>query len=380
MLDDCTQGKAPGSRYATHSYDEIKRRNAVRNLAETREGKLVLESWPRFVMVELTQGCNLRCSMCRSRQISYRERAMDRSILAHVAEFLFPTAELVDIRGWGESLIAPDVLGIIALVDAYGARCRVVTNLSFSRADVLDALVEQGTMIDVSLDAATQSALDVCRTGARFDIIDGNLRRLVAALETKGVIEHLRIIATLQRTTLDELATLVRYIGELGIKQIVLNEVTLRQGDPNAVTGREAEVDRAVAAAVQAAGITGIELYAGTALGTCAGLKKNTAFCIHPWSYATIGFDGSVGFCDHLIGPMMPVSCMGDITATGFEEIWNGPAWQELRRWHASPNRIDSASFGACSKCYKHRNVDFEDMFEPLLTRYRLSVMEQGNT
>ncbi|MGH3829163.1 MAG: SPASM domain-containing protein [Pseudonocardiaceae bacterium] len=360
-------------------YQSIKARNAVLNLAETRAGALELRSMPRYVMIELTQGCNLRCPMCRSRQIAYREREFDRAIFDPLARVLFPAAEVIDIRGWGESLLAPDINNVIRLVAAHQARCRIVTNLSINRPDTLDLLIDTGAMVDVSLDSAEQGVLDVCRPGARLLLITRNLRRMVSRLDGQGrPASGLRIIATLQSTTLAGLPDLVRYTGRIGVRQIVLNEVTVAPGDPNAVAGLEAEVDLAIARATTVADELGVDLYAGTALGSCVGVRKDSPFCIHPWAYATVGYDGSIGYCDHLIGPMMAYSCMGNVTVSSFREIWNGPAWRELRRWHSAPERRDVAAYHPCYRCYQHRNVDFEDIFEPRLQRYRLNIVPRA--
>ena len=364
-------GGPTGNSQLSAACAHLRRQNSERNLEEFRRGSRSLTSLPRFVMLELTQGCNLQCSMCRSRKISYREREMDRDIFARVGEILFPTAEMVDIRGWGESLIAPDVLDLIAQIDSYGARCRVVTNLSFHRPKVLDTLIEIGAMIDVSLDAATQEMLDVCREGASLKRITANLGRLARGLRERDAIDDLRIIATLQRPNLPELADLVRLLSALGVRNVILNEATLYPGDPNSVTGEEIAVDEAVRSAIQAGERCGVRVFAGTTLGSCAGVKADTV-CVHPWAYATVGYDGAVGYCDHLIGPMMTVAHMGDITVDAFEQIWNGARWQELRGWHASRRR-DDGRYPTCAKCYKHRNVDFEDLFEPRFRRHELT-------
>jgi MoaA/NifB/PqqE/SkfB family radical SAM enzyme len=363
------------------NYLRLKADNARLSLAEYRAGAIELASMPRFVMVELTQGCNLRCPMCRSRQIGYAERVLDRSTLQHVASLLFPAAEIVDIRGWGESLLAPDIDEIIRLVHRYAARCRVVTNLSLNRPDILDFLAEIGAMIDVSLDAADQETLDRCRPGARLNLITSNAKRLSTRLAEHGHDPAcLRVLATVQSVTLARLEHLVEWAASVGIRQIVLNEVTLAPGDPLGLLGLEAEVDGAVERTRRAADRLGIELFAGSTLGRCVGLAKDVPHCLHPWAYATVGFDGSVGYCDHLIGPMMPFSHMGAFTQSSFAEIWNGPAWQDLRRWHVDAQRADTPSYHPCFQCYRHRNVDFEDVFEPRLSRYRLNLTPARRT
>jgi len=354
---------------------DLRQRNAALNLQETRSAQLTLESLPRYVLVELTQGCNLRCPMCRSGAIAYGERAMDRRIVASLAEILYPTAELIDVRGWGESLLAPDIEEVVQQVVEHGARCRIVTNLSLNRPRVLDLLVDCGAMIDVSLDANRQDVLDAVRPGSRLSLIDRNLRRLTARLGQASGQDQLRLIVTIQRRTVAGLADLVDYAASVGVRQVVLNEVTLAAGHPEGLPGMEVQLHEALAHATATADRAGVELYAGTALGECVPVSKAAPFCIHPWAYATIGFDGSVGYCDHLVGPMMPLSHMGDITVDGFREIWNGARWRELRRWHAATPREDDERHRACFRCYQHRNVDFEDVFEPRLRRHALPVI-----
>ncbi|WP_456250047.1 SPASM domain-containing protein [Longispora urticae] len=350
--------------------------NARLNLEESRAGAIELRSMPRYVMVELTQGCNLSCPMCRSKTIAYQERVLDRQLFRSVAEMLFPTAEMVDIRGWGESLLAPDIDDVIRLVDHYGARCRVVSNLSMTRPETFDLLVDNGAMVDISLDAADSAVLKLARPGAKMGLITRNAKRMTARLAERGEsVEALRVLATLQSNTLDSLPGLVEWAAEVGVRQISLSEVTLEPGNPIGLDGLDDRVDEAVGRARAVADELGVDLYAGSAIGGCVGVKKDVEFCMHPWAYATIGFDGSVGYCDHLIGPMMPLTCMGDVTKESFQSIWNGPAWQDLRRWHTSPERRKTPEYRACFSCYKHRNVDFEDVFEPRLERTRLNLL-----
>jgi radical SAM protein with 4Fe4S-binding SPASM domain len=359
-------------------YAELKRRNAELNLAEMRAGEIELRSMPRYVLVELTQGCNLRCPMCRSHAIGYREREMPRSFLAEVVEVLFPTAQMVDIRGWGESLLAPEIDDVIRAVDAHHSQCRVVTNLSFNRPATLDLLADVGAMVDVSLDSVHQDVLGVVRQGARFSTIDRNLRRLAGRYSDAAGHGSLRITATVQRATLAGLNDLVRYSADLGGIPIVLHAVTLSADNPNALTGLDDQVDATIMEAAREAARLGVELYAGSRFGRRVGIKKDIPFCMHPWSYVTVGYDGSVGYCDYLIGPMMQYSCMGDMTVEGFTQIWNGKPWRDLRQWHGAGHLPDDQRYGPCTQCYAHRNVDFEDLFEPRLERYLLTGIPDG--
>jgi MoaA/NifB/PqqE/SkfB family radical SAM enzyme len=140
------------------------------------------------------------CSRWRpSAREAYRERELDKTIFTALADVLFPAAEVVDVRGWGESLFAPDINDVIRLVAAHQARCRVVTNLPVNRPDTLDLLIDNGAMVDVSLDSAEQEVLDVCRPGGEAALDHAQPgEHGASAGQATSMVSGLRIIATLQ--------------------------------------------------------------------------------------------------------------------------------------------------------------------------------------
>lgn len=83
--------------------------NRADNLEEYRNKRTVLKSLPQFLVVELTQGCNLACPMCRSKNIHPTSRRMQADLFEQIADELFSTAWMIDLRGWGESLVLPEI-------------------------------------------------------------------------------------------------------------------------------------------------------------------------------------------------------------------------------------------------------------------------------
>lgn len=151
--------------------------NATTNVREYTAGIAILESLPRFLLVELTQGCNLACPMCRPKRIATRERTMTDELFERVASILFPTAEVVDLRGWGESVILPNFSERAQRVLDSGATLRIVTNLAYSRPKVLSHLLYGGAWLDLSIDTLDEEAIKVVRPGAQPDLIRRNLRQ-----------------------------------------------------------------------------------------------------------------------------------------------------------------------------------------------------------
>ena len=68
---------------------------------------------PNVLFLELTRRCNLACSMCRGSMMTDHSLDMSEAVLRRIEEDLLPTARVVDLRGWGESLVRRDFLSIV---------------------------------------------------------------------------------------------------------------------------------------------------------------------------------------------------------------------------------------------------------------------------
>lgn len=92
----------------TYQDTKLRRDNREQNIAEYRAGKLRLDSRPLALFVELTQSCNLECPMCRFGAKYDPSWNVPLELFERVAEELFPTALVVDIRCRGASPILKD--------------------------------------------------------------------------------------------------------------------------------------------------------------------------------------------------------------------------------------------------------------------------------
>lgn len=339
--------------------------NRELNLREFRTGQSRLESRPRYLIIELTQGCNLSCPMCRPERIAPRHRSMSPELFSTIIEELAHTAELVDLRGWGESLILPNIAQHIEKVIDAGAKVRFVTNLSFRRDDIIELLARHRCHVAVSVDCADPHLFAQLRGGARLDRVTDNLKRMVSAYKRHhGTAEEVYVITTVQRPALGDLPALVDLIADLGVREMRLSSVTVNPSDRLSLEGDTPRVDEALMRCSELAEKRGIRLFAGTLLGSMTP-KQDSAACLHPWAYAYFAFDGKVGFCDHLIGPEGRDYLLGDLAQQSFEEIWNGNLWRELRKEHTGERRQHAPFFDECHWCYKNRFIDFEHLFLP---------------
>jgi MoaA/NifB/PqqE/SkfB family radical SAM enzyme len=348
-------------------------RDSNRQLAreEFNSGKVILKCKPRAIFVELTRYCNLGCSMCRSHGQVSKVETMSEYLFSQIEETLFPTADMIDLRGWGESLVLPEFSDRARRAVRFGAAGRIVTNLSFRRDEVLELLSELGFYVGVSIDSADPDILPQLRSGANMKLIEGNLRKLSEQYHRRGIADHLNLYVTCQRPALRNLERIVDFAASLGISDIRLAPVgtssPLLALEPARDKVREA-LERTRARA----------LYSNIRVSFTASLvdgllpKEDQEACMHPWMFCYVAFSGKIGFCDHLVG--VDQYTFGDIRRQSFECIWNCPEWVALRREHLHGRDQSAPFFHECAWCYKHRHVDCEDILEPACSAGRITI------
>ncbi|NJQ03067.1 radical SAM protein [Streptomyces zingiberis] len=340
--------------------------NRVQNLREFEEGRTRLRSRPRALFVELTENCNFSCPMCRSGGPFDRSKNMSFELFEEIAEELFPTAEIVDLRGWGESTILKRFPEFVDRTLSYGCRVRIVTNLSVPNEEMWRHLVRNRALIAVSFDAGEEKTFETLRSGAKFRTIVRNLEILADEGRASGVgTDNVHLNVVVQEAALEELSQIVTLAGRLGFR-VHLNPVTLGHDDPDNLRFHRDRLAASLAETARVAEETGTEVRIDAALDEAWALTEHTAkTCTHPWMYCYFNYAGKVGFCDHLIGQPGESYLLGDLRTASFEEIWNGPSYRRLRAEHAAWEEGLSERFEECNWCYRNRYVDFDPETHP---------------
>ncbi|MGC4891484.1 radical SAM/SPASM domain-containing protein [Micromonospora sp. DT227] len=344
-----------------------KEANRALNIQEFEQRATTLRSRPRVLFVELTENCNLSCPMCRSAGPFDRSRNMAPDLFDRLADELFPTAEIVDLRGWGESTILKRFPDFVDKAADHGCRIQLVTNLTVTNEQMWRRLVRQGARINVSFDAASPETFADLRGGARLDAVLRNLEAIMDEAANCGLTHDTVVLnVVVQSAALPELRDIVKLGGQLGVK-VKLNVVTLDEDDPDNLAGHREELARALHEAADEAAAGDVRVQLNTALDPeWADLSHTDKTCTHPWMYFYVNYRGQAGFCDHLIGIPGDRYLIGDLRRTSFEEIWNGERYQRLRAEHAAGAGAISEQFEECRWCYRNRYVDFdEDAYPP---------------
>jgi radical SAM protein with 4Fe4S-binding SPASM domain len=265
---------------------------------------------------------------------------------------LFPTADIVDLRGWGESLILPDITSFITRTAAAGCRIRFVSNLSFRRPEVLECLVQHRVMLTCSLDAADPDILVQLRKGARMHAIIDNLTHLA---RTHPDPDMLAVLCTVQTPALASLPELPEILADIGVRHLHFASVSSKDPklglDFDSTFARD-QIQQTMEACVR----LGIRVTLTTSL---PGLPVSPMpRCMRPWTTMHVNVSGRIGYCDHLIGPFAESQLVGHLS-DGAKKVWNAEGWQRVRARH----NLKSPQFKKCVKCYREKGADFEPIW-----------------
>jgi radical SAM protein with 4Fe4S-binding SPASM domain len=341
-----------------------RRDNQALNIAEYRDRRTVLASRPLALFVELTQNCNLSCPMCRFGEKYRKDWNMTPDVFDQLAEQLFPDVHLVDMRGWGESTMLPDFGRYVAKALAHRVRLRLVTNAQINRRPVWDMIMRGHGIVTVSCDAADPELFAKLRRGGTITRLTRTVQALVEARDRYGAPrDHVNFNTVASLENLDDLPAVVELAARLDVPTVVIHPMVAALDDPMHLRRDLARTQEAYAATAETGRREGVVVQLGAAPDPSLALPDmvRRPACMHPWSYAYVRYDGSVGFCDHLLGA--DDYTLGTLRDNTFEEIWNGPRWQQLRQAHTVGEIPDE--FAPCRYTYAQRYIDFEYLLHP---------------
>jgi radical SAM protein with 4Fe4S-binding SPASM domain len=339
--------------------DNKRASNAKANEKDYLERKLVLNSLPTMLYIELTQNCNLSCKMCRSAQGYDPSRDMDNSVFDLVVKELFPYASMVDLRGWGESTILHDFDKRLRSALDSGVRVRLITNAHAMTEKLWEMFFEGDNVIGVSFDSASAEVFSRLGRGD-FARVVRNLRQ-GAAIRAKRGRGSIYLNVVVNSLTIQELPALVRLSADIGLTKVVVNPIKTSQDQVTHLRHALNRIPNIIDEVQRAAAESGVKVQFGSALHEDLVVDYGLpTICSNPWSHALIDYKGRVGFCDHLINH--PEFTFGSLKESSFESIWNGKAFQDLRAEHiqAEKQRSLSKAFWKCSWCYHNRYLDSE--------------------
>ncbi|MFI7599924.1 radical SAM protein [Actinoplanes sp. NPDC049681] len=306
---------------------------------------------PRHLQLEITSACNLRCLMClvRYRPPVNKLAGAMRPELFHRVVAEVPELRRLTLQGLGEPLLSPYLPEMISTAVERGITVGFNTNATLLTARRAAELVESRVdWLHVSLDGAHASAYERIRDGADFETVVRNLAGLVAAKRAAGsATPWIRVVFVAMRDTIGELPDLVRLLGDIGVDELHVQNLSHSFSDTDPAgryedirrftadqalwTGADEERARQVfAAASEVARERGLKVRLPTPGAPADGPGTNRRGCSWPWEAAYVTSAGVLQPCCMVMGDDR-VS-LGNLAEQTFPEIWRGPAYRDFRR------------------------------------------------
>lgn len=301
----------------------------IRIFRDYRNRRPVVATLPIRLWVESTSICNLKCIMCPNKDMSDAEKGiMKLELFRKIIDEVKGHCSDLYLHHRGEPFVNPALFDMIRYARAAGIRTRFHSNGSIMTEERARKLLEAGPdLVSFSVDGFDKAPYERVRVGATFEVTLENIFRLLS----------------LRR--------------EMGLKKpyIVIEKISFRNepvpADPARVEALRKRFEKAGADEI-------IEkeeyVWAEEKAPELAEPPCNMT-CTFPWYAAVICWDGTVTPCPQDFFARMT---LGNVGQTPLREIWNGPAYQDLRRRLAS----DVDSLPLCHKCDRLRRRTVGDI------------------
>lgn len=328
------------------------RENSEQNLREIQSGAVVLRSFPRRLVLELTNACNLNCVMCGRNAAQFQPTVFRLDWLRYF-EPMLDTVEEVTLMGWGEPTIHPEFVRMLELIHRHSARIYFCTNgmrLKQLQKAIFDNQVD---VFAVSVDGASAATNNRVRRGSDLDQIVQALREIKREQRRQNLpYPYVNFVFCAMRSNLHELPDLVRLAADIGLEEV--KAVYLTAFDQalahEMLWNCRGEVEAVFQEAAELGETLGVTLKLPHLQGEDPAGDAPHKDCFVAWRDFFLGSDGMVRPCMSTPIQFFPFS-----TDKPFMELWNSEKFQQYRAAVNDPLKMD----GPCRRCYQSSHCNW---------------------
>jgi radical SAM protein with 4Fe4S-binding SPASM domain len=289
-----------------------------RLLLDYQRRRDVVASPPIRMWVESSSHCNLRCPMCHNRDMpADRKGHMDFDLFRKIVDEARGFVNDIYLHHRGEPLLNPRIFDMIRYAREAGIKTRFHTNGALlDEEKAVRLLAAAPDLVSFSIDGFYKEGYERVRVGATFENTVENVLRLLALRKRAGaakpyvVVERIRFRAPESAERGQAVVELAERFRAAGVDEVIEKE----------------------------------EYVWATPSAPDLAVPRRGAACTFPWYAMVILWDGTVTPCPQDYNGELR---MGDAKTSSLREIWNGPAYRELRRQMAT----DVGALRLCRKC-----------------------------
>jgi MoaA/NifB/PqqE/SkfB family radical SAM enzyme len=342
------------------------------------------------LQIEVTSRCSARCRMCPRSALADRwpETDLAQDTFERVA-LAFPRVGHVHLQGWGEPLLHPRLLDMVATAKAAGCRVGLTTNGMGLEPDTAKSLLDLGLdLLSISIAGATRDIHESIRVGSDFSRILEHVRQFLSFRAGRpGNGPKVEFSYLMTRTNITELPRAVELAASLGVDELYainLDYVVTPAHDRLRLFGcpdlREGAIRTVEEARRRARRI-------GLAFRSYPLDLEEVAICeAHPTKILFVSCEGWVSPCTYLTLPgqadiprrfqgrqvSVPVVRFGNVLEEDFDSIWEGQVYRAFRQEFLRRETEAAARALVAATGDLDCEADLPPPPEPCLTCYKL--------
>jgi MoaA/NifB/PqqE/SkfB family radical SAM enzyme len=351
------RGRAALDRIRTHIHSVLRFRPTTRQLAnrllfEVTSPQVVLPYRPLWLLLYLTDACNLRCSMCphhtpySASGFRYLKQPTYNMPVAMLDEILarFPEAIVVSLAGVGEPTLHHDFPTIVERLALANKVVDLTTNGYFLEGDVLSAVTTTPNVreVSVSLNGLDEQEHKVITGQGGFARVQSNVRHLTRLRRETGIPQRIAVSQICSSENWQSWRAYVDLAVELGVDRLYLHnliDMSVEAPGHRSLYPTAAVSDTLAALRRQQR----VEVVLPKPIAPFTGPAK----C--EWFFKNLSFDarGSLGSCGRVLNPQPQY---GSIYAE--DDIWNNEYMQNMRRRFLDPSGASVED--VCTRCVEN--------------------------
>ncbi len=327
---------------------ELQKENSALNIKESNKGETTLQSYPRRIVLELTNTCNFNCIMCGRTHADFSPNYFSLEWLKTL-EPAFRYAEEVTLMGWGEPSMHPKFQAFLEFASNFPVKKYILTN-GLKLDEMSPWIFEYDVnIVAISLDSPDAKTNDAIRLGSDFNVIIKNIKDLVVRRYFANVKPYINTVTTLMKRNLETFPDMVTLAAELGIEEVKAVYLTAfsKELEGETLYDIPEKIREIFNIASERADRYNITLSLPHIPGEDPSLNDSHKHCHLAWRDLFVGCDGIIRTCMSSENTLLKLPAYGIPFKSG---IWNSKEFIDFRE---RVNSSDDIMNPACKTCYQ---------------------------
>lgn len=252
---------------------------------------------PRYLLLELSNRCNLRCIMCERKNMKREQGDMKFELFKKIIDQSKKTTELVDFSFWGEPTLNKDFFKMVDYCKKNKVKTLVSTNFSRLTKKQIELLaIYTPDLLTISFDGINKNTYEKIRKGSYYKKTLKNIDYFLSICKDKKNIE---VQSLYMEENKKEIHNFIKYWKRKGIKTRI-KPLFCRDKDK-------------------------------TTLKNYPLAKTQKKKCIYPWELLACYWDGTIAGCCEDYDRFQR---LGNLNNKTINQIWNNIAFRKFRQFH----------------------------------------------